>query len=168
MATRKRAKTKKKSTKKSAKSSSKKKKALRAKAAPKKAKARAAARPATVTKPPAAPRPQAPLAMPGAPAAAMVIDGERVGVVTHYYSHLSVAIVLMERGNLRVGDRVHIKGHTSDFQQRVESMEIDHAHVTQVGPKQEFGVRVIEHAREHDAVYKLASPSDPGPGPRCK
>lgn len=85
----------------------------------------------------------------------MGIDGERIGVVTHYYSHLSVAIVLMERGSLRIGDRVRIKGHTSDFEQRVESMEIDHVHVTQVVPKQEFGMRVIDHAREHDVFYKL-------------
>jgi len=163
MAIRKRAKTKKKPAKKSAKPRVKKKQ-LRAKAAPKKAKARAskkpraAARPAPVKKPSAAPRPQAPLAMPGTPTAApMVVDGERVGIVTHYYSHLSVAIVMMERGSLRVGDRVHIKGHTTDLQQRVDSMEINHAHVMQVGPKQEFGMRVIDHAREHDVVYKLPS-----------
>jgi putative protease len=166
MAVRKRAKTKTKLAKKSAKPRVK-KKALRAKAAPKKAKARApkksrtVARPAPLKKPPAAltPRPQAPLSMPGAPPAppAIVVDGERVGIVTHYYSHLSVAIVLMERGSLRAGDRVHIKGHTTDFQQRVESMEIDHVHVAQVGAKQEFGMRVTDHVREHDVVYKLAS-----------
>jgi hypothetical protein len=163
MATRKRAKTKKKSSKKSAKPRAK-KKLLRTKAATQKAKARAskkpraAARPATVKQPPAmpSPRPQTPSSLPGAPATtAMVIDGERIGTVTHYYSHLSVAIVMMERGSLRVGDRVHIKGHTTDFQQRVDSMEINHAHVMQVGPKQEFGMRVIDHAREHDVVYKL-------------
>ncbi len=166
MATRKRAKTKKKYAKKSAKPRVK-KKLLRAKAAPKKAKARASKKPRTAAHPtlvknPAAalaPRPQAPQSMPGAPPAppVMVVDGERIGVVTHYYSHLSVAIVMMERGSLRIGDRVHIKGHTTDFQQRVDSMEINHAHVMQVGPKQEFGMRVIGHVREHDVVYKLAS-----------
>lgn len=169
MAIRKRAKTKTKPAKKSVKKPAKsriKKKALRAKAAPKKVKARApkkpraASRSAPAMKPASTVSPQ-PLTQPRVgtlqSSPAVAIDEERIGVVTHYYSHLSVAIVLMERGNLRVGDRVHIKGHTTDIQQRVESMEIDHAHVTQVGPKQEFGMRVIEHVREHDAVYKLAS-----------
>ena len=60
----------------------------------------------------------------------------------------------LETGNVRAGDVVHIKGHTSDFTQRVESMEIDHVHVSEVRPGQSFGLRVKEHAREHDVVYK--------------
>jgi hypothetical protein len=79
---------------------------------------------------------------------------ERIGIVTHYYSHLSVAIVQLETGTLRVGDVIHIKGHTSDFSQPVESMEIDHVHVSECRPGQSFGLRVKEHAREHDVVYK--------------
>ena len=79
---------------------------------------------------------------------------QRVGVVTHYYSHLSVAIVQLETGSIRAGDVIHIKGHTSDFTQPVESMEIDHVHVDEVRPSQSFGLRVKEHAREHDIVYK--------------
>jgi hypothetical protein len=83
---------------------------------------------------------------------------QRIGVVTHYYSHLTVAIVQMETGSLREGDTIHIKGHTSDFRQRVGSMEIDHVHVPQVFAGQVFGMKVTEHAREHDVVYKVASP----------
>lgn len=81
---------------------------------------------------------------------------ERIGIVTHYYSHLSVAIVQLETGNLRVGDYIHIKGHTSDFSQPVESMEIDHVHVNEARPGQSFGLRVKDHAREHDVVYKAS------------
>jgi Elongation factor Tu domain 2 len=83
--------------------------------------------------------------------------GERIGVVTHYYSHLSVAIVRLESGTLRVGDVVQIRGHTTDFSQKVESIEVNHAPVTEVGPKEEFGLKVSEHAREHDAVFKVGS-----------
>ena len=79
---------------------------------------------------------------------------ERIGVVTHYYNHLAVAILKLEKGKLRVGDFIHIKGHTSDFAQPVESLEIDHVHVNEVRPGQSFGLRVKEHAREHDVVYK--------------
>ena len=46
--------------------------------------------------------------------------GERIGVVSHYYSHLSVATLRLESGTLRVGDEMHIRGHTTDFIQKVE------------------------------------------------
>lgn len=81
--------------------------------------------------------------------------GERIGVVTHYYGNLSVAIVKVESGTLRVGDTIHFLGHTSDFSQRVESLQVEHASVNEVGPGAECGVKVAQHAREHDVVYKL-------------
>jgi hypothetical protein len=78
--------------------------------------------------------------------------------VTHYFSHLSVAILQLEPGtSLRLGDAIHIVGHTTDFSQKVESLEVDHAPVTEVGPKDDFGLKVTDHAREHDVVYKLRS-----------
>ena len=82
--------------------------------------------------------------------------GERLGVVTHYFSHLSVAVVKLDPGTtLRVGDDIHIKGHTSDFGQRVESLQVGHAPVSEVGPDDDFGMKVAAHAREHDVVYKV-------------
>jgi putative protease len=82
--------------------------------------------------------------------------GERVGVVTHYFSHLSVAVVKLDPGTtLRVGDKIHIKGHTSDFAQRVDSLQVGHAAVEQVGPDDDFGLKVVHHAREHDVVYRV-------------
>ena len=88
---------------------------------------------------------------PSAPAA----PGERIGVVTHYYGNVSVAVVKLESGSLRVGDSIHVRGHTSDFSQRVESLQIGHAAVSEVGPNDDFGLKVIAHAREHDIVYKV-------------
>jgi hypothetical protein len=81
--------------------------------------------------------------------------GDRIGVVTHYYSHLSVATLRLESGTLHVGDVIHIHGHTTDFNQRVESLEVNNAPVTEVGPNDDFGLKVIQHAREHDVVYKV-------------
>lgn len=144
MATKKKAKTK--ATKKKKKPALK--AAARKKAAPRKitAKKKTAAKPKTAPrKPTAMPPPAAPAAPPGM---------ERIGIVTHYYNHLSVAILKLEKGNLRVGDFIHIRGHTSDFAQPVDSMEIDHVHVNEARPGQSFGLRVREHAREHDVVYK--------------
>jgi hypothetical protein len=81
--------------------------------------------------------------------------GERIGVVTHYYGHLSVAVVKLESATLRVGDRIHVRGHTSDFSQPVESLQVGHTPVSEVGPNDDFGLKVVEHAREHDVVYKV-------------
>jgi hypothetical protein len=81
---------------------------------------------------------------------------QRIGVVTHYYSHLSVVAMQLEPGTtLRVGDVVHIRGHTTDFTQKVESLEVNHAPVSEVGTNDDFGLKVVEHAREHDIVYKV-------------
>ena len=83
---------------------------------------------------------------------------QRIGVVTHYYSHLSVMAMKLEPGTtLRVGDVIHIRGHTTDFTQKVESLEVNHAPVTEVEPNDDFGLKVVEHAREHDIVYKVRS-----------
>ncbi len=90
-----------------------------------------------------------------APKPAEPPPGERIGVVTHYYNHLAVAIVKLETGTLRVGDTVHFKGHTSDFRQPVESLQIEHAQVQEVRAGDEFGLKVREHAREHDVLYKV-------------
>jgi putative protease len=84
------------------------------------------------------------------------LPGERIGVVTHYFSHLSVAVLKLDPGAmLRVGDRIHIKGHTTDFGQRVDSLQVEHQPVMQVGPADDFGLKVTDHAREHDIVYRV-------------
>src|SRR5882762_4438932 len=135
--------------------------AIRKKAKPlKKAAARkpAARRAAPAKKPAARPAPR-----PLPPAAPVVPRGplageERVGFVTHYYGHLSVAAIRLESGSLRVGDTIRILGHTSDFRQRVESMQIERQPVTEAGKRQEIGIKVTEHARENDEVYKVTGP----------
>jgi hypothetical protein len=129
------------------------KKAPVRRASPKKARptAKASVKPAPAS-PPA--QPVAATPMPSLPAKPSP-PGERIGVVTHYYSKLAVATVRLESGTLRVGDVIHIRGHTTDFSQRVESLEVDHAPATEVRPNDDFGLKVVEHAREHDVVYKV-------------
>jgi hypothetical protein len=83
------------------------------------------------------------------------IGGQLIGKVVHYYTELSVAIVELTQSPLRVGETIQIKGHTTDFKQPVESMEIEHQKVMEAAPGQIFGLKVREHAREHDAVYKV-------------
>jgi hypothetical protein len=83
-------------------------------------------------KPTSASSPPQPVASTPAPSlpAQPAPPGQRIGVVTHYYSQLSVAILRLESGTLRVGDVIHIRGHTTDFSQKVESLEVNHAPAT--------------------------------------
>ncbi len=122
------------------------------------AKKKPAPRPARVLKAQPVRAPSQPAKQPAAPAPAPLAGEERVGTVTHYYGHLSVAAVRMESGSLRVGDTIHVVGRTSDFRQRIESMQVEHAPVSEVRAGQEFGLKVTDHARENDSVYKAAAP----------
>ncbi len=79
-----------------------------------------------------------------------------IGHVSHYFGNIHVAAIELTEGELSVGDTVHIKGHTSDFTQKVDSMQIDKDEVTQAGKGQSVGIRVTEHARVGDGVYKIA------------
>jgi putative protease len=80
---------------------------------------------------------------------------ERIGVVDHYYTHLGVVAVVLE-GDLKVGDTIHIKGHTSDFTQKIESIQIEHQNVSEAKKGDNIGIKVKEHAREHDVVYRVS------------
>ena len=79
----------------------------------------------------------------------------QVGHVTHYYSRLGVAAVEVEDDEIDVGDTIHIKGHTTDLVQPVESIEFEHHHIDEAKPGQSVGIKVKEHVREHDAVLKV-------------
>ena len=80
---------------------------------------------------------------------------KEIGKVTHYFGNISVAAIEITENTLSVGDTIHIKGHTSDFTQTVDSMQLDGAPVEQASAGQSIGIRVTEHAREHDRVYKV-------------
>jgi translation elongation factor EF-1alpha len=79
---------------------------------------------------------------------------KQVGRVTHYFGKIGVAAVELE-DELKAGDTIHFKGHTSDWTQDVESIQIEHETVEKAGPGDEIGIKVKEHAREHDIVYKV-------------
>ena len=57
---------------------------------------------------------------------------------------------------LRVGDEVHIQGHTTDLSQRIESMEVDHQPVTEAKPGDDVAIKVADHVREHDSLFREA------------
>ena len=81
---------------------------------------------------------------------------EKIGEVTHYFGSIHVAAIDITDGELHVGDKVHIKGHTSDFTQTIDSMEINHRPVATAAVGESVGARVAQHAREHDSVFKVS------------
>ena len=77
-----------------------------------------------------------------------------IGKVVHYFSKAGVAAIQVTQDVLRVGDTIHVKGHTSDFTQKIDSMQVDNQSVSEATTGQTIGLRVKDHAREHDLVYK--------------
>ena len=79
---------------------------------------------------------------------------EQIGAIRHFYGKLGVAVIDLT-AKIVVGDTVRVKGATSDFTQKVDSMQIEHANVQNAGPGQSIGLKVKEKVREGDLVYKI-------------
>ena len=77
-----------------------------------------------------------------------------IGHVTHFFNKINVA-VLSIKDELRIGETIHILGHSTDFTQKVTSIQIEHKNVDSVKPGDDFAIRVIEPVRENDVVYKV-------------
>ena len=78
----------------------------------------------------------------------------QIGKVTHYFAKIGVAIIKVTDGSIKVGDEIYIKGHTTDFKHKVNSMQIEHENVELAEPGQSIGVKVNEPVRANDLVYK--------------
>jgi hypothetical protein len=76
-----------------------------------------------------------------------------VGHITHFFSKINVAVLELT-APLAVGDRILIKGPTTDFEQVVDSMQIEHANIPRAEAGQAIGLKMAEQARERDVVYK--------------
>ena len=82
--------------------------------------------------------------------------GTLVGVVTHYFPQVQVAVIKL-KGALSVGEVIKVKGHTTDFTQSVSSIQVDHVSIPQAKKGEEIGLHVDSRVRQHDEVYKAAS-----------
>jgi translation elongation factor EF-1alpha len=78
-----------------------------------------------------------------------------VGRVSHFFGRINVAII-EAKGTISVGDHIFIKGPTTDIEQTVDSMEIEHEKVQQAKAGQSIGMKVKDRVRENDVVYKTA------------
>jgi len=79
---------------------------------------------------------------------------QEVGKVTHFFSKIGVAVVDLTAA-LSIGDRIRIQGPTTDFEQTVDSMQIEHENVKTAKAGQSIGLKVKERVREKDTVYKV-------------
>ena len=79
---------------------------------------------------------------------------EQIGAIRHYYSKIGVAVIDLT-AKIAVGDTIRVKGMTTDFHQKVESMQIEHADVQNASAGQSIGLKVTDRVREGDLVYKV-------------
>ena len=79
---------------------------------------------------------------------------QRIGVVNDYFAKIGVAGIDLE-GTLRVGDTVHIKGHTTDLSFAVDSLQVEHAAVEEAKKGDAIGIKVSDRCRGGDVVYKV-------------
>lgn len=84
----------------------------------------------------------------------ITIEGKKIGSISHYFAQIGVAVIELA-GDLKVGDTIRIKGNTTDFEQEVNSMQIDKEPVNEAGNKQSVGLKVGEKVRVGDEVFKL-------------
>jgi putative protease len=84
-----------------------------------------------------------------------MVQEDEVGKVTIFFAKPSVAAIDITAGTLAVGDSIRIKGATTNFEQKIESMEIDRKPVPSASSGQSVGIKVMERVRPHDKVYKM-------------
>ena len=80
---------------------------------------------------------------------------QEVGKVAHFFTKINVAVIDL-KAPISVGDRIVIKGPTTNVEQTVESMEIEHEKVKKAERGQSIGLKVKDRVRENDTVYKIS------------
>jgi len=80
--------------------------------------------------------------------------GKQIGQVTHYFNHIGVAAIQLTE-SLSVGDTIHILGHSTDFKQDVDSLQVEHKPIDEAKPGDDVALKVIQTVHPHDKVFKL-------------
>jgi hypothetical protein len=83
------------------------------------------------------------------------MEENKVGVVIKFFGKIGVAAIQLTDDGLTVGNTIHIKGHTTDFTQKVESMQIENENVEKAALGADIGIKVGDRVRENDEVYKV-------------
>lgn len=83
------------------------------------------------------------------------MEEEKVGRVQKFFAKPSVAALEVTAGVLRIGDTLHFKGHTTDFEETITSMQIEREAIEEAKAGDLIGIKVKERVRENDTVYKV-------------
>ena len=78
-----------------------------------------------------------------------------VGKITHYFAHVKAGVILVTKGTISIGDTLQIKGRTTKFKQKVNSMQINNVPIKKAKKGEEIGLLVKSRVRHNDIVYKL-------------
>ena len=78
---------------------------------------------------------------------------KEIGFVEHFFGHINVAAIKITGGALKVGDTIHVKGHSTDFTEKIASMQIDNKDIKEAKAGDDIGVKMVGKCREHDKVY---------------
>lgn len=81
------------------------------------------------------------------------MEEKEIGKVMRYFSKIGVAAIRITDGELKVGDKIRIKGSSTDFEQIVESMQIEHEFVEKAEAGKDVGIKVKEKVRDNDKIY---------------
>jgi putative protease len=82
------------------------------------------------------------------------VEKKEIGRISHYFGGPGVAAIVLT-DVLRVGDRISIEGHTTNFETVVASIQIEHSSIQEAKAGESVGIKVPERVREHDLVYKV-------------
>ncbi len=83
------------------------------------------------------------------------VEGVPVGVVIHYFSHIKVAVIKVETESMGIGDHIRIKGHTTDFEEKIKSMQVQQETVKSASKGHEVAINVKKKVRRGDHVFLI-------------
>ena len=84
------------------------------------------------------------------------MEEEKVGRVEKFFAKPSVAAIEVTAGVLKIGDKLHFKGHTTDFEETITSMQVENQPVEEAKPGDLIGVKVKGRVRENVTVFRVA------------
>lgn len=84
------------------------------------------------------------------------MEEKEVAQVEDFYGHISVVALKVTGDGIKIGDKLHFKGHTTDFTEEVKSIQKDHKEVSEAAADDRIGIKISSRVRRHDKVFKVS------------
>ena len=85
------------------------------------------------------------------------MEEKEIGEVEKYFSQAGVGVIKLKVGEIKIGDTIHFKGHTTDFTQKIDSMQIEHKSINVAPTGSSVGLKVKDRVRPGDKVYLVTA-----------